>query len=61
MAQVLHVLERKRAELHEGLLSAVTEPESSMQPSAFVVVVLVSTTVTVTGGSGHVNQNLDRV
>jgi len=52
---VLEVLERNRAELHESLLSADTEPPSSTEPSASVLKVFVVMTVTVSGGSCHVN------
>ena len=55
---MLEVLERKGAELHESLLSTAMEPLSSTEPSASVVKVFVAMTVTVSGGSGHVNQNL---
>ena len=53
---MLDVLERKRTELHESLLSGAAEPVGVNIPSASVVVVCVLMTVTVAQSYGHVNQ-----
>ena len=54
--QMLEVVERKRAELHESLLPGASEPAGANIPSASVVVVWVFMTVTLAHGFGHVNK-----